>query len=193
MIRLSIVLCLLGCAGCGLLPSDECRIDPAGQLAASPGHAGDAAAVAYESLDDLLVRIVDDVPGFGGFYFSGLDLTGELNIFLVEPDQELAEAARAPLAKIFQRTEFLTSPVVPRQGQYDYRQLIDWSIIVSRLTAPHGGWTLFDIDESKNRMVFGIPTQGAIDKIRVDIEQSEVPAGAVVLMLFAGVEMASDC
>lgn len=194
MRALLILFLLVALPGCGSLSDDECFNAPIGRPDATRAHP-EPPALAAMDLDDELVAIVETVPGFGGFYFGGLNGTGNLHIYLLEPDQQAAETARGLLADIFNNPVFERATVVPVQGQYDYRQLFDWRVIVSSLTAPHGGWTMSDIDESQNRLVFGVETQAAIDAIRASIEASEVPSKAVLLVIAGPVELlgGSEC
>ncbi|MDZ4701281.1 MAG: hypothetical protein SH809_16335 [Rhodothermales bacterium] len=191
---LPLLFLLVALPGCGAIADDECFNPPSSRPAATRAHP-ESPALATMTLDDELVAIVETVPGFGGFYFGGLNGTGNLHIYLLEPDQQAAEAARGLLAGIFDSAVFTNARVVPVQGQYDYRQLYDWRDIVSGLATPHGGWTTRDIDESQNRLIFGVETQAALDALKSQIEASSVPIDAVLLEITGPITnyLGSEC
>lgn len=91
------------------------------------------------SLDEQYARLAESVPGFGGLY---LDEEGTTHVYLQDLSRE-------------REVQNLGERVVVHQGDYDFRDLFAWREEVRPLLAERGAVSL-DIDERRNRLVFGV-------------------------------------
>ena len=174
----SVFVFVLLCSSCGAFSQDECNTSGILDIPSSVHKNARELSNGTQSftLDDHLAEITNDVPGFGGFYFDEPNLSGTLNIYLLEPSQEAAEKASGKLANIFQQGHFLSAPVRAVQGQYDYADLLSWYRETQgiALTDPDGSFT--DINETKNRIVYGAVNEEAIERIKSALlEYSHIP------------------
>jgi hypothetical protein len=156
----------------------------------------------FISLDDQLVTVAKLVPGFGGMFF---DDNGNLNVYMVKPDEELSAQARqerkarleAVLTAVFGE-DFLsqgkgqhpglrkeTPPEQPPQiriikGAYDILQLAKWRASVDKaLDVPGAVFT--DLDEKKNRLRIGIESSIFRKRVHEVLTQQGVPPEAVII------------
>jgi hypothetical protein len=91
------------------------------------------------SLDEQYARLAESVPGFGGLY---LDEEGTTHVYLQDLSRE-------------REVQNLGERVVVHQGDYDFRDLFAWREEVRPQLAERGAVSL-DIDERRNRLVFGV-------------------------------------
>ncbi len=119
------------------------------------------------NLDDEYARMAEKVPGFGGLY---VDEKGTTHVYL----QDLARAGEM---------QGLAERVVFHQGDYDYRDLYAWKNQV-RPELNEAGAVFLDIDERRNRLVFGVERE-AIDKFTGELQSflkgTRVPPEAVIV------------
>jgi len=146
--------------------------------------AGGTAARAQETflnLDEEYARLAEKVPGFGGLY---VDAAGTTHVYL----QDLSKA---------REVENLGKRVVTQQGAYDFRDLFTWKDDVRDLLAQKGA-VFLDIDEKRNRLVFGVEKENLgtfTAELQKSLRRSRVPAEAVVVEAaapFATSELLTD-
>jgi hypothetical protein len=127
--------------------------------------------------DDLLLRVDERVPGFGGMF---IDSDGRLAVYLLDVSQ--LAVTRAAIESVFGSNRVPAAGVRAVQGQYSVSQLKTWTERASGLlTTP--GVTVVDLDEGKNRVMVGIE---AADKMRVvsqALSSLRVPRDAVVIQV----------
>ena len=128
------------------------------------------------STNDRLAAIVEQVPGFGGYYF---DPDGVLNIYLLDPTQGAAERARAVLAETFHGGGFASAKVRPVQGQYDYVQLNTWFKRLSGLVRGGREVSMLAVSGMKNRLTVGVVTARARRSTEQKIRKAGVPLEAI--------------
>ncbi len=105
----------------------------------------------FLTLDEAYTWVATQVPGFGGAYWTD---AGTLVIYLLDPTQAGAEAARAAIAEVFHEPTIAGTPVDPALGRFDWLQLMDArGQLESNL--PIDGWAWSDTDETANRVVIG--------------------------------------
>jgi hypothetical protein len=111
--------------------------------------------------------MVERVPGFGGLY---LDEEGVTHVYLQDP-------ARAG------EMQGLGERVVFQRGDYDFRDLYTWKDQVRPELAQPGAVYL-DIDERRNRLVFGVESE-MIDRFSTELQSflrdTRVPPEAVIV------------
>ena len=195
------ITCLTALALCG------CSLSEVSDSSCSPGvpEASDGPVTMGKTSDDgftphpesraLLRDIAEAVPGFGGYYFDGEGQEGHLNIYLVEPSQEAAEAARQQLLSKLDPTSraFREAPVRAVQGQYDFAQLYAWYLpLLDRLvTVPE--WSRGGIQEQHNRIYVGITDLAAKGKIELLLTEIGIPAEAVAIEEKPKLELLNGC
>lgn len=136
------------------------------------------------TIDDELDAMVDQVPGFGGFFFD--TVSGAIVVQLQDPRN--ADVAQRGVEALLQRV----SPVlVPRlanfriqPARYSFRDLRQFAAEI-RGVLPSAGVTLVDINEVENRIDVGVrdPRVGA--GVTNAIARLGVPGGAVLVSVVA--------
>ena len=120
-----------------------------------------------QTLDQEYARLAEEVPGFGGLY---LDEDGVTHVYLTDLSRE-------------KEAQDLGDRVEVHQGDYDFRDLFAWKDEVRPFLAERGAIYL-DIDESRNRLVFGVE-RDALDEFNADLkkllEDTHVPPEAVLV------------
>src|SRR4030095_435681 len=100
--------------------------------------------------DDLLLRVDEQVPGFGGMF---IDSDGWLAVYLLDVSQLAVTSAAIESVFGSNRVPAAGGRAVP--GPYPVSQLKGWrERAVGLLTTP--GVTAVDLDEGKNRVMVGI-------------------------------------
>jgi hypothetical protein len=119
------------------------------------------------SLDDEYAKMAEKVPGFGGLY---LDEKGTTHVYL----QDLTRAGEM---------QGLADRVIFQQGDYDFRDLYAWREQVRpELSSP--GAVYLDVDESRNRIVFGVQPElldRFSEELRLFLGKTRVPPEAVAV------------
>jgi hypothetical protein len=130
---------------------------------------------ASETPADQLIRIAEEVPGFGGMFY---DSDGSLNIYLLEPGQA-GEADRA-VASIC--GDLAPGQVKVLEGQYGFLQLREWYWQLGKLLRMKGV-VFMVIDEARNRVVFGVEKGNALAREHVEqrLARLSVPREAIVV------------
>jgi hypothetical protein len=119
------------------------------------------------SLDDEYAQMAGKMPGFGGLY---LDERGATHVYL----QDVTRAGEML---------GLGDRVVFERGDYDFRDLKAWKDQV-RPELSVAGAVYLDIDERRNRLVFGVERE-AIDSFTEELQRflrdTRVPPEAVIV------------
>src|ERR1700681_845895 len=119
------------------------------------------------TLDDQFAQEAGRVPGFGGLY---LDARGTTHVYLTD-------------LSLSREVQDLGNPVVVEQGQYDYRDLYTWRVELRPQLAQRGA-VFLDIDEQRNRIVFGVES-GSLDAFSANLQSvlraTGVPPEAVIV------------
>jgi hypothetical protein len=120
-----------------------------------------------QTLDDQYAQEAARVPGFGGLY---LDARGTTHVYLTD-------------LSLSREVQDLGNPVVVEQGQYDYRDLYTWRVDLRPQLAQRGA-VFLDIDEQRNRIVFGVES-GSVDAFTANLQTvlraTGVPPEAVIV------------
>ena len=125
--------------------------------------------------DDLLVRVEERAPGFGGMF---IDSDGRLVVYLLDTTQ--LPAARSAIESVFGSNRVPAAGVRVQQGQYTISQLKAWTARAGGvLKMP--GVTLVDLDEAKNRVTIGIEKRARTRAVEQQLSSLGVPRKAVVI------------
>lgn len=130
------------------------------------------------SVDDELVRIGRQVPGFGGLYY---DEDGRPNVYLLEPEGAGAGALKR-----------LGPEVRLRRGEYEFERLLGWRLALRPLLALPGV-VFLDADETLNRVVLGLDSTSRSkslerDRLERELLAKGVPRQAVLLVETSPIE-----
>ncbi len=119
------------------------------------------------TLDEEFARLAEEIPGYGGHY---LDAEGTTHVHL----QDLSRA---------REVKHLGERVEVHQGEYDFRDLFAWKDEVRPLL-DRSGAVYLDIDEQRNRLLFGVEGDAlkAFDSVLQDfLRGTRVPPEAVIV------------
>lgn len=131
-----------------------------------------------ESVDQEMLRMGREVPGFGGLFY---DEQGRPNVYLLDPQG----AGGAVLKSLGPQARLL-------RGDYEFDRLLGWRRELRPLLALPGVVYL-DVDEAKNRVVLGVDSTSqskSLDRDRLERELlgANVPRQAVVVVETSPVE-----
>lgn len=141
----------------------------AGSASSLPPMSGDEGQV--RSVDDELIRMGRQIPGFGGLFY---DAEGRPSVYLLEPEGPGAAAVKT-----------LGDDVRILRGDYEFERLVNWRIALRPLLALPGVVSL-DADEARNRVVIGVDGASrtkSLDRDRLELAllSVDVPREAVVV------------
>lgn len=153
------------------------------------------------TLDDQLVEVANNFPGFGGMFF---DENGDLNVYLAgaaavehrkAPDI-WNEKARAALTRVFgeglfkrgvsahrdvqNQADRKTARVKIREGKHDMRKLVKWRPSVEHALTIEGV-VFTDLDEANNRLKVGIEFESLRDVVETELRRQGVPPDVVII------------
>ena len=130
---------------------------------------------ASETPADQLIRIAEEVPGFGGMFY---DENSSLSIYLLNPDQ--ADDVGRVIAAL--HDDLTPGRVKVFKGQYSYLQLREWYWLSGKLLRMKGA-VFMVIDETRNRVVFGVEkgNMNVREHIERKLAQLAVPREAIVV------------
>jgi hypothetical protein len=134
-------------------------------LSASPPEEGALRPV--HSIDDELVQIGREIPGFGGLFYDG---EGRLTLYLLDP-QGAGAAAKS-----------LGADVRVLRGDYEFERLVAWRHELRPLLGLPGV-SFLDSDEGRNRVVVGVDSRAEgldLGRLESEIFAAGVPREAVV-------------
>ncbi len=130
-----------------------------------------------ERYDDRLVRVEQQVPGFGGMF---VDREGRLAVYLLDKSQ--LGAARAAIEAVFGGDSVPTAGVRALQGQYVVSELKAWSEMAGAvLELP--GVTAVDLDEARNRVAIGIEHKSRTRAVERALSAIAIPRQAVTIQV----------
>jgi hypothetical protein len=130
-----------------------------------------------EPHDDLLVRVEQQVPGFGGMF---VDREGRLAVYLLDTSQ--VGAARAAIEAVFGMDSVPAAGVRAMQGQYVVSQLKVWSQMATGILELPGVTTV-DLDEARNRVAIGIEHKSRTRAVERALSAIAIPRHAVTIQV----------
>lgn len=126
-----------------------------------------------ETYDDLLVRVNERVPGFGGMF---IDSNGRLAVYLLDPAQ--LPAARSAIEAVFGPSSVPPAGVRALRGQYSISQLKQWFDHANTLLEMPGV-AMVDLDEGKNRLTVGMEDASKVRQVEQALGRLGVPRECV--------------
>ena len=162
-----LVLAVVTTAGLGMRPG----------AAAFATEWGDQESGRMEGHDDLLVRVEQQVPGFGGMF---LDREGRLAVYLLDTSQ--LGAARTAIEAVFGMDSVPAAGVRAMQGQYAVSQLKAWSEMATAILELPGVTTV-DLDEARNRVAIGIEDKSRTRAVERALSAIAIPRHAVTIQV----------
>jgi hypothetical protein len=126
-----------------------------------------------ETYDDLLVRVEERAPGFGGM-FTGQD--GRLAVY--DPTQ--LAAARSAIEAVFGPQRVPAAGMRALKGQYTVSRLKRWTERAAGLLEMPGV-SMLDLDEAKNRVGIGIEDDSRMPAAEQALVSLGIPREAVVI------------
>lgn len=130
-----------------------------------------------ERYDDLLIRVEQQVPGFGGMF---IDREGRLAVYLL--DTSRLGAARAAIAAVFGVDAVPTAGVRALQGEYVVSQLKAWSEMAAGLLEL-SGVTAVGLDEARNRVAIGVEHKSRTPAVERALSAIAIPRHAVTIQV----------
>jgi hypothetical protein len=130
-----------------------------------------------ERYDDLLVRVEQQVPGFGGMF---VDRQGRLAVYLL--DTSKLGAARMAIEAVFGADSVPAAGVRALHGQYGVSQLMAWSQMAGVLLELPGV-TAVDLDEARNRIAIGIEHKFRRRAVERALSATTIPRHAVTIQV----------
>jgi len=131
-----------------------------------------------ERYDDLLVRVEQQVPGFGGMFVDRGE--GRLAVYLLDKSQ--LGAARAAIEAVFGVDSVPAAGVRALQGQYVVSQLKAWSEMAAGLLELPGV-TAVDLDEARNRVAIGVEDKSSTRAVERALSAIAIPRHAVTIQV----------
>ena len=182
-----ISLLILG--GCDALTKNKPK--PSAPLAAGEAaeraNAESANKVTPKPIEDLFVEITEQVPGFGGVYYTEEGTV--LNIVLQDTTQrEAAIAALDPLRRCDENacatSLGLSEPEAIRvvKGTYSFAQLNNFKRLARSLWGAGYGIQSLDADEMNNRLSIGVSPNADISTLETLLQSLGVPLEAVTFV-----------
>ncbi len=154
-------------------PSDDDTAAP------TPTRSGPVASVEFKTTDDLLGKVGEKVPGFGGMFFDPED-NNILYVYLLDPAEK--EAAEEAMAEVFGPKLIPPGGIQVLQGQYSMAQLIEWYELMRDAVWSVPGVAGTDLHEGKNRIVIGMyPRRGAREEMEAALATLGIPSKAVII------------
>jgi hypothetical protein len=132
-------------------------------------------AIAQDATPEQMA-VASAVQGFGGYF---LDEAGAPTVYLTDPEQR-ADAEQA-LAAFLADRGFAATDLRVRQGTFEYAQLDAWYRQARPDAFSVAGIILGDVDESQNRIRFGVATASAAAAVQGVISQLGIPSDAVIV------------
>jgi hypothetical protein len=136
-----------------------------------------------ERYDDLLVRVEQQVPGFGGMFMDG---EGRLVVYLL--DTSRLGASRVAIEAVFGAASIPTRGVRAIQGHYVVSQLKSWSEMATGILAL-SGVTAVDLDDAGHRVVIGIEHESRRQAVEQALAAFAIPGHAVTIEVAAAIRV----
>jgi len=140
-----------------------------------PAPASFAQADRGATVDDLMARVADRDPAFGGVFLDAA--TGELTAYSWN-DTALGRAEAVDAVRAVLGDRLAAGPIRVIHGNYGFSELKQWSDrLISVLAMP--GVVLTDIDDARNRLMVGVENAAAVWQVRDRLGALGIPGEAV--------------
>jgi len=153
--------------------------------ASSNGEFGESpyAEATEVSPADSLSDLAQQIPGFGGLF---IDDSGQLSIYLTNPDQQKAKAREVLsnselIAKALSNTSASVSNMKILKGQYTFLSLYTWKKEVADKVFSMDGVYSIGIDEYRNKVSLGVKNKAIKAKVNEKLSELDIPRDAVMM------------
>ncbi|MFQ5872263.1 MAG: hypothetical protein ACE5JL_00475 [Dehalococcoidia bacterium] len=153
---------------------------PAEAAPGTPSAQSEPDAARYKNMDQRLAEAGQRVPGFGGFFLDVGD-NGIAHVYMVDPSQK--DAAGEAVETILGPERFSRDikEIRTLQGEYRIGQLVGWYHSLWRDVMVVPGVITTDLNEGKNRLVFGVENDEAKKAVEEELAKKGVPREAVII------------
>lgn len=128
------------------------------------------------TIDDEWAAIARQVPGgWGGFFLEN----GQPTVYLVDPSERSAALAALYARGVGQPFDIRDATVW--KGRWDFAQLYDWDRYIWVAVGWPDGLVTRDIDEYRNRLVYGVRDTLALDSITATFESADLPCELLLI------------
>lgn len=134
------------------------------------------------SIDDQLVRIARQVPGFGGMFISA----DTLYVYLVDTSQ--LKAAEAAIVSVFGRERIPSRGVKALQAKYDFVELKGWHDQQRFATLALPGVISTGVSKSENRLKINVDDENRIARVEQELSRLGVPREMVNIVVSEPIE-----
>lgn len=133
----------------------------------------------YETLDDLFLKLVQSIPGFGGAYKEN----GTLFVYQKRgvPPMDAAQVEPIVVAALGPTSQ-PTNGTVVLEGVYDYTELMRWHESMSPKVLGIMDVVSTDIDERLNHLAVGVANVAAQSEVQKELPKLGIPSDAVIIM-----------
>ncbi len=151
---------------------------PAALAAALPPLPDAADPAPRATIDDRMAALSRRVPGG----FAGVFYDGDQPVLLLTAPAQAAEAKRALAPAL---ASFPVADAAVRQARWDYGPLYDWYRHLRGQGVAAGNHDVIstDLDESENRLHFGVPDAAARDRLAARLTALGVPCDLVLVSI----------
>jgi hypothetical protein len=134
------------------------------------------------TLDDVLTRIAEQIPGFGGIF---LDENGRMVVSLVEGKITIHAKREIGLklarALAWDEPRLRAGDFRIRPARYSFLQLKEWHDRLFPQVFEIEGVTVTDIDEARNRLRIGVESEESVEHVLDALMVAGIPREAVIV------------
>lgn len=140
--------------------------------------------------DELLKKIAEQIPGFGGMFY---DENGQLTVYVTQSAPGAQPMAEARIAAVLSNNNQLaaTGPLRVVAGQYEFLQLKGWHDRMQSDVLGADGVILIDVDERNNRLRIGVQKQEQQGAVKEQIAKLGIPEAAINVEVMEPIYFAS--
>jgi hypothetical protein len=181
-LTVSCILILTACADESTIVSSRPPTSSSPAMNAAPA----VSAQRPVTYDDELEQLVDEIPGFGGWF---VDANGIPTIQLKDIKQRgLAErvlAQRLAIARQSRRPDgsSIAAMVQVRPAAFDFRELRGWGRVAERLLDSEPSAVYVDVNEQTNHVEIGVSDAAGAARINAALRDNRVPYSAVEVLV----------
>lgn len=173
----------------GICMVAACNVDrlASASVHSAPRHSASALLTEphrmVRGIEDDILRIEEDVPGFGGF---SLDSAGNLRAYILDIRQ--VDALRARLVSYttevpgrFTKQDGTPPSITILQGAFAFSDLVTWQTALRAAKGKSGQIVLLDADEASNRVRVGVRSQEGVAEVSTLLAALAIPENAVLV------------
>jgi len=172
-----------------LIFDDTVELSPDG-VQSEPEAKEEEASEQIGDSDELMKRIAEQVPGFGGLFY---DENGQLTMYVTGAEPGVQQMTEARISAVLGTdNQFAAAgPVRVVTGQYDFLQLKGWHERMSKDVLGVAGVVLVDVDERSNRLRVGVEKPEQQAAVKDQIAKLGIPEAAINVEVTEPISFAS--